>query len=250
MFKTSKRNRLLGALGMTFILALTLSASPALAAKRKIKITNKKGDMNLRIGKIKTVEVAIDPSLMTDLRYANTPPRLYGFIEDLTGLDLALDQIINMGKKIWTLVEANRPVVNLNFDSANAFPLGVQDANDLEGWKTPFARAYRTTYENLYGVTVVDYTYQVMYTYGGTLNGFGRYIANAQIVPANLHVSWGYTFNASAKVQIVTNSGTKDNPVASMQLSQHWGLDTAISHEENTNTFYMTGAGEFKDLNP
>ncbi|MGK5088008.1 hypothetical protein WDW86_10660 [Bdellovibrionota bacterium FG-2] len=147
-------------------------------------------------------------------------------------------------------VENNKPVVNVNLDSASALPLGVQSAYDLDGWKAPFAKAYRTTYDNFYGVTVIDYTYQVMYTYGGSQDGVGRYIANAQIVPSNLRVMWGYTFDAKAKVQAITNSGTKTNPVASMQLAQHWSIDTAITHEENTNTFYMTGDGEFKDMNP
>ncbi|MGK5089155.1 hypothetical protein WDW86_16510 [Bdellovibrionota bacterium FG-2] len=246
MFKASKRNQLLG----TAIIALALSVTPASAASKKLKA--KKGDLKLRIAKIHTEEVAIDPSLMTDLKYSNPAPqlKLFGFMEDITELEMAFDKVVNLGKKMWALVEENRPVVNVSLDSANALPFGVQNAFDLEGWRAPYARAYRKTYENFYGVTVIDYTYQVMFTYGGSMDGVGRYIANAQIIPSNLRVMWGYTFNAKAKVQVVTNAGSRANPVAAIQLAQVWSIDTAINHEENTNTFYMSGAGEFKDMNP
>jgi len=168
--------------------------------------------------------------------------------EGLDGLNVAIDQIINMGKKLWTVVTNNKPSVNIKLDTGNALPAGVPNWMVLTGWKTPKAFVYRTTYVNGFGVNVVDFAYRVTYTYGGSVNGKGQYLTQATIVPANLEVAWGYTFNAEASIPMVTNAGTSAYPVAGMQMEMHWTVETPLKHAQSRDAYYIRGDGEFVNL--
>lgn len=171
--------------------------------------------------------------------------------EDAISLDEAnifLDVIINMGQKIWNIVEAGRPVVNIRTDMANALPQGLFCWAHLSGWTPTQSKVYRVTYENLYGIEVVDFAFRVVYTTGGNLNGKGKYITNTTVIPAMLNVAWGYTFNALTEVPTVFNSGTKEDPVAGMQLNIKWQINTVLLHNEQTEVFYVGGDGALKHL--
>lgn len=162
--------------------------------------------------------------------------------------ELIVDQIINIGKKIWTVVDAGRPVVNVQSYTANALPKGLKCWSDLTGWQTPRSKVYRVEYENALGATVVDFAYRVTYTAGGSVNGQGQYITNATIMPAELDVSWGYTFNANAEVPSVFNTGTHEEPVAGMQMNMKWSVDTVLDHAQQAESYYIGGNNILKHL--
>jgi hypothetical protein len=81
----------------------------------------------------------------------------------------------------------------------------------MEQWSSPATRSYNVIYKNLLGITVLDLTYTVIffffclkffilffffkvtYTYGGRLNGKGRYLDNISIIPTHVSVAWGFT---------------------------------------------------------
>src|SRR4051812_46731541 len=50
---------------------------------------------------------------------------------DLNEADLIIDKIINMGKKVWAIVEAGKPVVDVKVDVANALPEGLKSWQQL-----------------------------------------------------------------------------------------------------------------------
>lgn len=166
----------------------------------------------------------------------------------LDQLNVIVDQIINIGKKIWGIVNAGRPVVNVKFDTANALPKGLQCWVDLQGWSIPESKVYRVTYENGFGAEVVDFGFRVVYTAGGNLDGVGKYITNATMMPSNIDVSWGFTLNAEASVPSVFNMNTKQNPVAGMQMVMNWNVDTVVQSSKSAETFYIGGDGQFKHL--
>ncbi len=166
----------------------------------------------------------------------------------LDGVNVAIDKIINMGKKLWNIVTDNKPVVNLKLDTGNAVPAGIPNWMVLSGWQTPKAFVYRTTYVNGFGVNVVDFAYRVTYTYGGSLNGQGQYLTQATIVPANLDVAWGYEFNAEASIPMVTNAGTTTSPVAGMQMEMHWTVETPLKRSESRDAYYIRGDGAFLNM--
>jgi hypothetical protein len=168
--------------------------------------------------------------------------------QDLDETQVVLDQFINMGKKIWSIIEANRPVVNVKTDIAHALPLGVQSWQQLATWQTPQAKAFRVVYKNLYGASVVDFTFRLHFTHGGSVNGKGAYLTHITVVPANLSVVWGYTFNAQTEIPSITNAGTHEAPVAGALIEIKWSVDTALKHQQNTASYYVRGDGQFNNL--
>jgi len=169
-------------------------------------------------------------------------------MSSLDEVDVALDKIINIGRKIWTIVEKNRPVVKVTMNSANAVPDGIRSWQELEGWQVPQVRAYSTVYKNLFGMTVVRFVYRVIYSYGGTFKGQGKYLTNVTVIPAEVHVAWGYKFDAEAQVTSVLNTGSSRNPVAAMELGVAWTVSTPVRHMHSSRGYFMTGHGDFTSL--
>jgi hypothetical protein len=161
---------------------------------------------------------------------------------------ITLDQIINLGQKIWTIVEKNKPVVNLKIQKADALPNGVKEWTDLECWQVPESRVYRVSYKNGFGMTVVNIAFRVNYTYGGRVNGQGRYLSQVTVLPAQLDVAWGFKVNGEVRVANVTNAGTKAFPVGAIQMDVNWVISTPLKYSESTETFYVRGDGLFKQL--
>jgi hypothetical protein len=159
-----------------------------------------------------------------------------------------LDQIVNLGKKVWDLVAANQPVVNVDAKSANALPQGVTGWDQLERWSTPVTKLYRLHYENAYGITVVDFTYRVVYTPGGQVGGRGRYLAGVTAMPASLRVLWGYKFDMQAAIPQVLNVNTKADPIAAAQLQLNWKVHNILMHDEGSTYYVVRGDGGFSDL--
>lgn len=169
-------------------------------------------------------------------------------LNPLNQVEIIIDQIINIGKKVWAVVETGRPVVNVQTYTANALPKGLTCWSDLAGWQVPQSKVYRVQYENTYGMDVVDFAYRVTYTAGGNIDGKGKYITNATIMPANIYVAWGFKFNATAEVPSVFNTGSKEAPVAGMQMNMKWSVDTVMNHIEQAESFYISGENLMKHL--
>jgi hypothetical protein len=169
-----------------------------------------------------------------------------GAIGDVTG---AIGDIVNTGKLVWQVVKENKPVVSVTNDYATAVPKGVTDWGDLETWSAPTTRVFHVIYKNFYNSTVVDFTFRLIYSYNGSIDGRGHFLTGVSIVPADLQVSWGYTFTANAKVPSITNAGTKADPIAAMQVQLQWSVDTIMKHIQNTANYYVRGDGQFQNLN-
>ncbi|MGZ3775322.1 MAG: hypothetical protein ACXVCY_09250 [Pseudobdellovibrionaceae bacterium] len=163
-------------------------------------------------------------------------------------IGVVVDEIINIGKKIFAIIEAGRPVVNLKFDNANALPKGLTCWSDLAGWKKPQSKVYNIQYFNGFNMTVVDFSYRVIFTAGGTYNGIGKYITNASFQPANLNVAWGFNFDASATIPSVFNTGSKAEPVAGMQMNMEWKVTNVATHIQHAESFYVSGDNTMEKL--
>lgn len=187
---------------------------------------------------------------------SNAPLRIVGSekaaVQDpasaLGAIEVFVDQIINIGKKIWAIVDAGRPVVNIRIDSANALPRGVTCWSDLAGWQAPQSKVYNVQYENSFGMVVIDYSYRVTFTAGGSVDGVGKYLTNATFMPANVEVAWGFDLAADAQVPSVFNMASKQDPVAGMQMNMHWTVKSPVSHMQATETFFVTGKNELSRL--
>ncbi len=164
--------------------------------------------------------------------------------EDVSTLDEVLTAIEKIGTRIWKLVEANRPVVHVETKVANALPRNVSCWMDLENWKVPKVYKYNVLYKNVFGAEVVNFTFRVIYTYGASYEGKGKYLSNVSVHPAELDVLWGYTFNSKVEVQRIVNLGTKADPVAGMEMKLNWQISTPIKDSQQSKIFFITGNGE------
>lgn len=171
-----------------------------------------------------------------------------GDMNPLNGVELFVDQIINIGKKIFGVIAQGRPVVNIKLDTANALPKGLTCWSDLSGWNVPQSKVYNVQYENGFGMTVVDFSYRVIYTAGGSADGVGKYITNATFMPANVSVGWGFEFDANAAIPTVFNTGSKKDPVAGMQMNMEWKVTSPLSYEQGTEAYFVSGENKLVEM--
>ncbi len=160
---------------------------------------------------------------------------------------MAVDQLIALGKKIWPIIEAGRPVVNTELPVVHVLPREAgQNGSlyDLSGWQAPKTIGYRVTYKNLYGMEVIAFTYSISFQPGGQFNDTGAYIAGASVTANNVSVSWGFDFSAKSEVVAITNRGTRQNPVAGLTLKISYIAKTVFSDIRNSYNYHLTGRGE------
>jgi hypothetical protein len=169
-------------------------------------------------------------------------------VNDISAAGMILDQVVNLGKKVWTLVEAGKPVVDLKTDVATALPYGAKCWMDLQTWRAPMAKTYSVTYKNLYGVEVVKFSYRVVFVAGGSVNGQGAYIGYAAIEPSEVSVAWGFKFNAQSAVPTIYNMGTKEAPVGGMNIQINYSIDTVVKHVQASQAYFLGGNGLLQSL--
>jgi len=224
------------------VLSILSSVVMAVSAQAQESPTSK----YFTIQSVRTVEVATETFdfVPNEVKTLISPQRGFDFL--LGGVDVT--QIINLGKQAWDLIVANRPVINISVDTANALPRGIQSWDNLAQWQAPIARIFRSTFVNGYGMNVIDLTYRIHYTHGGSFNGQGHYLTNVSVEPADLSVAWGYKFGMNASVPNITNAGSRSNPIAAAEVLLKWQVDTMVKHEEQSASFYIRGDGGFQDL--
>lgn len=166
----------------------------------------------------------------------------------LNALEMVVDKIINIGKKIWDIVQAGKPVVNIKTDIATALPLGARCWADLQGWQMPETRVYEVGFKNGFGMEVVKMSYRVMWLPGGTVDGVGQYIGYASMAPVDIKVQWGFSLNANVSIPTVFNMGSKEAPIGGMQMNMGYRVESPITTIDQGQAFFVDGRGQFKKL--
>lgn len=166
----------------------------------------------------------------------------------IPGDSLDIGLILNVGTKLWEIISANKPVVEVATYTAAALPKGAVDWRQLSGWQPPEARTYGFSAKNVYGVTVINVKYQVVWTYGGGVDGAGRYLANVKVSPLLVEAAWGYKFSLGVEFAEPVNAGTGHDPVAGLQAALHWKVKTVMKESQGTSQYYVQGDGLFKSL--
>lgn len=172
-------------------------------------------------------------------------------LQDAPGDKLVIiDKIINIAQKIWTIIEKNKPVVDVQNQYAAAVPSGITHWTQLGGWKPPQGEVYRLTFKNLYGMKVVDVRFSVLRSYGGSYNGKGRYLTAVTIEPLAVDVLWAYKFTLSTEVPDtgIFNVGSAADPVAGMLVNVKWRVQTPINDTQGKGIYYVQGDGVFKEV--
>ena len=165
------------------------------------------------------------------------------------GNSTILDKIVNYGSKVWAFIIDNAPKANVTTVQANALPAAMENWADLECWSEPTSRSYRVVYSNKLGVDVVDYTFKISYTYGGTVGGTGRYLNGVQVLPKHVGVKLFWSLDAEAQVPQVFNMGTKTHPIAGLEALIRWKVKSPLTYDEKTENYFVRGDGGVKKVN-
>ncbi|MBP7795247.1 MAG: hypothetical protein KA059_00500 [Elusimicrobiales bacterium] len=161
-----------------------------------------------------------------------------------------IDKIINLAQKVWDIIKENQPVVDISVNYANAVPYGLSHWTQLQGWSRPATKKYSFFAKNKMGTDVVKVTYQVTYTYGGNLNGKGKFLTGVAIEPINVETAWGYKVNLKAEVpdSTIANVGTSDDPIAAMQVQLKWIIHTPLQDTQQKAIYYVQGDGLIQEI--
>ncbi len=194
---------------------------------------------------------------ITDNSAVLTPPLLSPALApadsgrpDITGAIGALDAIVNLVDKIWTIIEKNQPVVSITTNYANAVPYGTTHWSQLQGWSKPETKKYSFSMKNGFGSEVVKVTYQVQYVHDGNYQGKGKFLTGVTVEPLNVTTSWGYKVTLVSEVpdSTVTNVGTQADPVAAMQVQLKWTVHTALKDISSKAIYYVRGDGVLEEI--
>lgn len=158
---------------------------------------------------------------------------------DRTGV--IIDKVVNLGKKIWTVIENGKPAVNVKTTYANGLPLGVSRADQLEKFSSLQFRSIRRYGVNLYGVTVYDVTYTLVHRFGGQYEGRGAYLESVTVLPQHVEVMWGYKLDFFVEKVSAVNVGTRENPIASLALETTLNVSTVFQEMRLKNLHEFRG---------
>lgn len=134
-----------------------------------------------------------------------------------------IDQIVNLGHKVWKIIEANQPVIKAEYKYANAIPSGTV-ATDLEYFSPVQYKSFRIKLKNRFDSDVVDITYTTVHRFGGKYEGNGHFLERVSIVPSKVIAGYNYKINFNVTNVTVANVGSKEDPIASM------GVDALIEY--------------------
>jgi len=166
----------------------------------------------------------------------------------LDSVDLIIDKIINIGKKLWSIVQSGQPVLNLKTAVATALPQNARCWTDLDGWQMPESRVYEVGFENGFGSEVVTMSYRVIWLPGGHVKGQGKYIGYATVAPVSISVSWGFSLDADVTVPTVFNMGDQKSPIGAMQVNVGYRVKSPFTVIDEGQAFFVNGDGRFKML--
>ncbi len=245
---------------ITLALSANLMAAPKLRPEQQLTMTVEE----IPVDKNYVEKSIIDPGRNgggsttggstgeTDSTPTSTPSGTNDRIETAGRVISVARDLVALGEAIYELVKKGKPTNVTEYAPISVVPKDPQtkeivDLFDLEGFSMPVERAYVTKVKNGTGKEVVSFTYRVLFSYGGSYNGAGKYLTGVIIVPQSVVTSFGWEFNASMKMSGMMNHGTKADPVAGVMLTIKYQMNGWNTAYERNDTIHVTGRGEIRN---
>jgi hypothetical protein len=133
-------------------------------------------------------------------------------------------------------------VLNADIFHYSALPPNTTP-DQMEQWSDPRAAEFEMTYTNMLRMDVVKFDYKITFQYGGALNGVGKYVANASVIPTHVAVDWGYKLDAQVQNFSPTNVGSTKDPIAMIQVALKWTVSSEFNKEEDGASYNLDGNG-------
>lgn len=160
-----------------------------------------------------------------------------------------IGNIVAIGQKIWTIIEANKPTSKITTNSVAAIPSEVERWDQMHSWKGPQFKSYQLTAVNQLGWRVIDIEYEIMDYYDGKYEGRGHYLTNLSMVAKNVFVAPGFNLEATAELTDLVNTSTNtDDPVPGCTLQMKWKISSAFTINQGTHSVFARGDGLIQDV--
>lgn len=160
---------------------------------------------------------------------------------------MATKQLIALGKEIYKIIEAGKPVVTIESTPVSVLPRDLKgepiDPLRMSNWSAPKVRKYKVVAKNYLGMRPVSFVFMLIFSYGGKMDEKGFYLTGAQIKPTDVQVGWGYSLDASFKVQSIVNQGSAEDPVAGAVLMIDYTIKTVMKESRQNRSFFVNGLG-------
>lgn len=154
---------------------------------------------------------------------------------------IVLERIINLGLKIWDIIERNQPVASAYNQYANALPHGVRSAMDLENFSELQTQTFRRYGKNGYGFTSYEVIYTLIHRYGGQYNHSGKYLTDVTILPNKVYALWPNKVSLSVQNVSVSNRGTREEPVASVLMEMNLRIKNILVDQNYKSIYEFKG---------
>lgn len=166
---------------------------------------------------------------------------------------IMIDSLIALGKKIWPIIEAGRPVITNGLIPAISILPRMDDNTGvlykMANWSIPTARSYRLSYKNIYRREVIAFTYTIYFQHGGSLNGVGKYVTSLVVQATNIYAAWGgFKFDVTSELVSIANVGSDTAPVASGIIKVNCKAKSILNEDQSSQSFYVDGNGAFQVL--
>jgi hypothetical protein len=165
---------------------------------------------------------------------------------------MVVDQLIALGRKIWPIIEAGRPVITSNFGPAVSVLPRTSDSPDfvamylMDNWSAPAQQSYLVEYKNGFGSVVISFRYSVSFQHSGRYEGKGRYLTGLDVAASQIRVGWGFNFNATSTLVNISNRGTMDQPMASATVRINYEAKSFLNEIQSAESFHASGDGRLQ----
>jgi hypothetical protein len=160
--------------------------------------------------------------------------------------------VVALGEVVYELVTKGKPTNQTEYAPVSVVPKDASndpvDPFELENFSIPVEKKFLARVRQG-AKEVVRFEYMVIFSYGGSHNGKGKYITGAQIIPASVKTNFGWNFNATMRVSGIMNHGSVMNPVAGVMLTMQFKANGWAKAVEQNETVHITGNGQIKAYN-
>lgn len=198
--------------------------------------------------KVTSIEVVELNSLTPMVALPGTPAN------PVDEIAIIIDSMIALGKKLWPIIQAGRPVITNGLGPVISILPRLDDntgvLNKMANWSIPTVKNYRLSYKNVYGREVISFTYTIYFQHDGSLNGIGKYITSLSVQASDIYAAWGgFKFDVSSELISIANVGSEASPVASVIIRVNCKAKSILNEEQSAVSFYVDGNGTLKALN-
>lgn len=238
----------------TLFISSTLMASPGIPKHLQISKVETQEISQAEFTKLNNLKGAISNESSPLVLDPDQKQSIQGGIEGAGQVIAIAKDIVALGEAIYELVQKGKPKNVTEYAAISVLPRepGTKEAVDvfdMEGFSFPVERNYVARIKNGAGKEVIVFSYKLLFSYGGSYNGSGKYLTNVIIVPGSVRTTYGWDFNATMKLSGIMNHGTKLDPVAGALVTMKYSMGSWATAVERNDTIHVTGRGEIKHYN-